>query len=110
MPLMRSIRKLGNSLAFPVPNEVFEFLDFDPKTVKYKLSQDETGNIYLIILGSDVFALDEKKFQKNANIFCFILPKPLCELWNIGTGEGQKRKLKISYANSPRKWLLSPCI
>jgi len=110
MPLKRKVRKLGNSVAFPVPNEVFEFLNFDPKNVKYKLIQDETGNVYLVILDKDVFALDEKNFQKLRSLYGFILPKSLCIMWNIGTNETNNRDIEISYTDSPRKWLIKPAV
>ncbi len=108
MALKRKLRQIGNSLAIAVPNEVFDFLDLDPSSVKYKLGQDETGAIFILILAKDVIALDEKKFHKQGNVYTIIIPKPLCVMWNVGLGEGQNRELELSYYDSPLKWKLSP--
>lgn len=108
MALKRKVRKIGNSLALAIPNEVFDFLDLDPSTDKYKLSQDETGSVFIIILQNGVMALDEKKFQRQGNSYLIIIPKPLCIIWNIGLDESQKRELLVSFDESPLKWRLSP--
>lgn len=108
MSLKRKIRQIGNSLAIAVPNEVFDFLDLDPASVKYKLGQDETGSVFILILGKDVMALDEKKFHKQGNVYTIIIPKQLCAMWNVGLGEDKNKILQISYDSSPLKWKLSP--
>lgn len=108
MALKRKIRQIGNSVAFAVPNEVFDFLDLEPQKIKYKMCQDETGSVFIVILDKGAMALDEKKFQKHGNVFAVIIPKPLCYMWNVGLGEGQNRELELSYDDSPLKWRLSP--
>lgn len=108
MALKRKIRQIGNSITLTIPNELFEFFGHDPLSVKYKLWQDETGSVFIVILEKGVMALDEKKFQKHGKSFAVIIPKPLCVMWNIGLLEGQERELGLSYDNSPIKWRLSP--
>ncbi|MDO5437027.1 MAG: hypothetical protein Q4F80_02395 [bacterium] len=108
MALKRKVRQAGNSLAYPIPNEVFEFFNLDPKKIKYKLCQDETGSVFILILQKDVIMIDEKKFQKLGNTYAVIIPKPLCTIWDIGLEPGRNRELEISYGNSPLKWLISP--
>ena len=108
MTLKRKIRQIGNSLAFAIPNEVFDFLDLDPASIKYKLGQDDTGAVFVLILNKDVISIDEKKFHRQGNVYTIIIPKPLCIMWNIGLSEGQNRELQISYDNSPLKWKLEP--
>lgn len=108
MALRRKVRQIGNSLALPVPKEVFEFLEFEPQKIKYKLCQDETGGVYILILQKGIIALDEKKFQKLGTSFSIIIPKPLCVMWNIGLGDNQSRELEIAYDESPLKWRLEP--
>lgn len=108
MAIVRKVRQIGNSLALPVPKEVFEFLEFDPQKVKYKLCQDETGSVYVLILQKGVIALDEKKFQKLGTSYSIIIPKSLCIMWNIGLSEGQNRELSLSYGDSPLQWYLAP--
>lgn len=108
MTLKRKIRQIGNSLAIAIPNEVFDFLGLDPASVKYKLGQDETGSVFVLILGKDVMAIDEKKFHKQGNVYTIIIPKTLCVMWNIGLDEGKNRELQISFYDSPLKWKLAP--
>ena len=108
MTLKRKIRQVGNSLAVAIPNEVFDFLDLDPVSIKYKLGQDETGAVFILILNKDVISIDEKKFHRQGNVYTIIIPKPLCTMWNIGLSDGQNRELQISYDNSPLKWKLEP--
>lgn len=108
MGLIKKVRQIGNSLALPVPNEVFEFLELEPNKIKYKLCQDETGSVYILILEKGVCALDEKNFQKLGRNSAIIIPKALCAMWNIGLGENQNRELEIAYAASPLKWKLAP--
>ncbi len=108
MGLKRKIRQIGNSLALAVPNEIFDFFELDPLKIKYKLCQEDTGDVFILILSPDVIALDEKKFQKRGNTFTVLIPKSLCTLWNVGLFEGQRRELELSYDNSPLKWKLSP--
>ena len=107
MTLKRKVRQIGNSLAFPVPNEVFDFLNLNPAEIKYKLSQDETGDVFVIILKKDVVALDEKKFQKQGNIYAIIIPKALCNMWNVGLSKDETRELSLSFYDSPLKWKLA---
>ena len=45
MALKRKVRQIGNSLALPIPSEVFEFLGFNYKDIKYKLIQEITGEV-----------------------------------------------------------------
>ncbi|MCD8024848.1 MAG: hypothetical protein LUE64_04870 [Candidatus Gastranaerophilales bacterium] len=108
MALKRKVRRVGNSLVLAIPNEIFDFLGFDPKDIKYKLCQDETGGVFVLILKKDVIALDEKNFQKHGSVYTIIIPKQLCVLWNIGLGENQKRELELLYEDSPLKWRLYP--
>lgn len=63
MALKRKVRQIGNSLALPIPSEVFEFLGFNYKDIKYKLIQEITGEVYILILKKDVIALEEKNFK-----------------------------------------------
>lgn len=108
MALIRKVRQIGNSLALAIPNELFDFLEINPSEIKYKLYQNETGQVYVIILEKDVYALDEKNFQKRGTSYTFIIPKSLCTMWNIGLGEDQSRELALSFDESPLKWRLSP--
>lgn len=108
MALIRKVRQIGNSIALPIPNEIFEFFELDPKKSKYKLTQDETGGVYIIILKPDVMALDEKRFQKLGRTPAVIIPKPLCIMWQIGLEENMNRELEIAYNGSPLKWSLKP--
>ena len=108
MALKRKVRQIGNSLALAIPNEIFEFLNLNPEKIKYKLCQNETGSVFVVILGKDVVALDEKKFQKHGKTSVIIIPKPLCVMWNIGLKEEQNRELELSYDDSPLKWKLCP--
>ncbi len=107
MALKRKVRQIGNSLAIAIPNDIFDFLDLEPSKIKYKLSQDETGAIFIVILKQGVSALDEKNFQKRGNTYTVIIPKPLCNMWNIGLLEGQNREIELSMDNSPLKWLIT---
>ena len=106
MALKRKVRQIGNSLALPIPGEVFEFLGFNYKDIKYKLIKEITGEVYILILKKDVIALEEKKFQKLGNTPAIIIPKPLCIMWNIGLEEGKNRELLIEFDDSPLKWKL----
>lgn len=108
MALKRKVRKIGNSLAFAIPNEIFDFFDLNPDEIKYKLCQDETGSVFIAILGKDVTAIDEKRFQKQGKSYTIIIPKALCTMWNVGLLDNQKRELEISYDKSPLKWHLMP--
>ncbi len=108
MGLKRRVQRIGNSLALVVPNEIFEFLELNPTEVKYKLCQDETGSVFVAILGKDVTVIDEKKFQKHGKSFTLIIPKSLCTLWNVGLLEGQNRELELSFDDSSLKWRLNP--
>ena len=108
MALKRKVRQIGNSLALPVPNEVFEFLGFNSKDIKYKLIQEISGQVFILILKKDVISLDEKKFQKLGRTPAIIIPKPLCILWNIGLEEDKNRELYIEFDDSPLKWRLYP--
>lgn len=108
MALVRRIRQIGNSVTLIIPNEIFDFLGYNPSVVKYKLCQDETGAVFLIILDKGVMALDEKKFQKHGKSFAIIIPKPLCKMWNIGLAEENNRELQLSLDDSPLKWRIEP--
>ncbi len=108
MALKRKIRQIGNSVTLVIPNEIFEFLGIDASSVKYKLCQDDTGCVFIVILEKDVIALDEKKFQKRGGSFAIIIPKTLCTMWNVGFLEGQVREMEISFDELPLKWRLSP--
>lgn len=108
MALIRKIRKIGNSLALAIPNEIFDFFDLNPEIVKYKLCQDDSGAVFVLILNNDVVMLDEKRFQKQGKSYAIIIPKALTLMWNVGLGENQKRELELKYDMSPLKWKLSP--
>ena len=108
MALVRKIRQIGNSVTLTIPNEIFDFLGYDPNVVKYKLCQDETGAVFLIILDKGVMALDEKKFLKHGKSFAIIIPKLLCKMWNVGLGENENREIKLGYDDSPLKWRIEP--
>ncbi len=108
MALVRKIRQIGNSITLTIPNEIFDFLGYNPQLIKYKLCQDETGAVFLVILDKNVMAIDEKKFQKHGKSFAIIIPKPLCKMWNVGLGENENREIKLSFDNSPLKWRLEP--
>ena len=66
MALLRRIRQIGNCVTLTIPYEIFDFLGYNPSVVKYKLCQDETGAVFLIILDKGVMALDEKNFKNMA--------------------------------------------
>lgn len=108
MALKRKVRKIGNSLALAIPNEIFDFFDLNPENIKYKLCQDDSGSVFILILNKDVVMLDEKNFHRQANSYTIIIPKTLCNMWNIGLSENQNRELELRYDMSPLKWKLSP--
>ncbi len=106
--LIRKIRQVGNSVALAIPNEIFDFLNLNPQKNKYKLCQDDTGSVFIIILDENVSMIDEKKFQKQGTVYAIIIPKPLCNMWNVGLHDGAKREIALYLDDSPLKWKIEP--
>ena len=108
MAVKRKVKKLGNSFALVIPNEIFEFLNFNPNVVKYKITQDETGAVFIVILEKGITSIDEKKFQKQRNSYNVIIPSALYNIWNVDLREGESLEIALSYETSPLKWRIEP--
>ena len=108
MALKRKVKQIGNSYALVIPNEIFDFLNLNPEEIRYKLIQDETGAVFIIILHKDVIAIDEKRFQKQRNSYNILIPKSLYNIWNMSFSGTSFKELELSFDSSPLKWRLSP--